>query len=98
MTRDEFVLVYTRFHFDIYKNADWEVLKLNERWLKVARQVTSFKANELFNYLVAKGELKDTSSKTDKSCETCRTKNVCTFRNETIYGKARQFCSEYEKE
>ncbi|MFA5299870.1 MAG: hypothetical protein WC389_16925 [Lutibacter sp.] len=96
MTRDEFILVYTRYHFDIYKDNDWEKLKSSTKWLKIATSVTSFRANEFYNYLISIGVFKNDTS--DKSCDTCKTKTVCTFRYVDINGCKRQFCSEFEKE
>lgn len=61
--------------------------------------ITSFRANEFYNYLISIGIFKDdTQNIPDKSCNTCKTKTVCTFRYVDINGCKRQFCSEYEKE
>ena len=99
MTREEFILIYTRFHFDIYKDEEWNKLKATDWWIDSPINLCKFRASELFSYLVSMGELIDISENTsEKSCQTCKTKDVCEFQFIKINGNDRQFCEGYEND
>jgi hypothetical protein len=96
MTFDDFWTMYTRFHFDIYDDKKWEKLLNHKNWLEDAKLTTKFQAQELYMALVNSGELKGKIDYIDKTCDLCRTGDVCRLRQCSVGGYPRITCASFE--